>query len=412
MIYKRKIVDKINKFINSKEVLVLHGARQVGKTSLMFYLIEELKKRQDDNIFYFDLEISRFLELANAGHDEFFNYLAATGYDKNKKAFVFLDEIQYLDDPSKFLKLFHDNYGGKIKLIASGSSSFEIKRKFKNSLVGRTVNFEIWPLSFEEFLIFKNKKYDISAGNLPEAVNEELKKLYKEYVIFGAYPQIVLENDIFKKEVYLNQIISAYIKKDIRDLARIKDISKFNKLIEILAAQTGNLINILELSGTAGLARQTVEEYLFLLENTYIIKLVKPFYRNLRSELFKTPKIYFIDHGLANLLTFKNFPRAIAGNIFETAVFSDLLKKYGADNIHFWRTSAKQEIDFIVNKNKTIWPIEAKINAGSFKSAAMDYFVKEYKIKNRNLVFLEGKRKNNKSDQIKDKIIYSYPWEI
>lgn len=412
MIYKRKIVDKINKFLKTKDVLVLHGARQVGKTSLMLYLIEELKKGQDDNIFYFDLEISRFLELANAGYDEFFNYLAATGYDKNKKAFVFLDEIQYLDDPSKFLKLFHDNYSDKIKLIVSGSSSFEIKRKFKNSLVGRTVNFEIWPLSFEEFLIFKNKKYDISAGNLPEAAIEELKKLYKEYAVYGAYPRIVLESDIFKKEVYLNQIINTYIKKDIGDLARIKDISKFNKLIEILAAQTGNLINILELSGTAGLARQTIEEYLFLLENTYIIKLVKPFHRNLRSELFKTPKIYFVDHGLASILSFKNFPRTIAGNIFETAVFSDLLKKYGSDNVHFWRTSAKQEVDFIVNKNKTIWPIEVKINSGSFRPAAMDYFVKEYKIKNRNLVFLEGKRKNNKSDQIKDKIIYSYPWEV
>jgi len=139
MIYKRKIIDKINKFLASKEIIVLHGARQVGKTSIMRYLIEELKKNRRTEVYYFDLEISRYLALANAGHEAFVNYLEAIGYKKKAKAYVFIDEIQYLDNPSQFLKLFHDTFGDRIKLIVSGSSSFEIKKKFKNSLVGRTI---------------------------------------------------------------------------------------------------------------------------------------------------------------------------------------------------------------------------------------------------------------------------------
>ncbi len=408
-LFERKVINKISKFLNSKEIIVLHGARQVGKTSIMLYLMEKLKKRAKarDNIFYFDLEILRYLELINSGFEEFYNYLINKGYKKNKKAFVFIDEIQYLNDPSKFLKLFHDNFSSRIKLIVSGSSSFDIKKKFKNSLVGRTVNFEIWPLDFEEFLLFKNKKYDLSVKNLPTAINEELVNLYKEYAIYGGYPGIVLENSVEKKDIYLNQIIDTYIKKDIRDIANIRNIDKFNKLIRVLASQTGNLINILELANTVNVSRQTIEEYLFLLENTYIIKLITPFYKNLRSELFKTPKIYLIDHGIANLLTFKVFPEIIAGNIFETAVFSDLLKSHKKREVYFWRTSNQQEVDFIIDNNKNIVPIEVKLNINSAKLSNLEYFIDKYKCKNGYLLFLDGKRK-----EMGNKIKFIYPWEI
>lgn len=406
-LYKRKIIDQINKFLDSKEVIVLHGARQVGKTSIMLYLIDDIRKKNSRNkTFYFDLEISRFLELVNSGFEQFYNYLLAKGYKKGEKAYIFIDEIQHLDDPSKFLKLFHDNYSDKIKLIVSGSSSFEIKNKFKNSLVGRTVNFEIWPLDFEEFLLFKEKEYNLSAKKMPEAINRELNKLYKEYVLYGAYPQIILENNIEKKEIYLNQIIDTYIKKDIRDLAKIRNVDKFNKLIQVLAAQSGGLLNILELANTVDLSRQTIEEYLFLLENTYIIKLVRPFHKNLRSELFKKPKVYLIDHGIANLLTFKTFPKIISGNIFETAIFSDLLKSGRKYLIYFWRTSAGQEIDFVVERKNLIL-IEAKLSASAAKLGDLKFFMERYKHKKSYLIFLDGKAKESKRG-----IKFIYPWQL
>ena len=407
-LYKRKIITKINKFLDSKEIIVLHGARQVGKTSIMLYLMNEIKEKNlDAKIFYFDLEIPRFLELVNFGFEQFYDYLLAKGYEKEKKAYIFIDEIQYLNDPSKFLKLFHDNYSNKIKLIVSGSSSFEIKNKFKNSLVGRTVNFEIWPLDFEEFLLFKNKEYNLTAKNLPDAINKELNKLYKEYILYGGYPQIILEHSIEKKEIYLSQIIDTYIKKDIRDLAKIRNIDKFNKLIQTLASQTGNLLNVLELANTIDVSRQTIEEYLFLLENTYIIKLVHPFHKNLRSELFKKPKVYFIDHGIANLLTFKTFPEIISGNIFETAIFSDLLKNCKKSSIYFWRTTTGREIDFVVFRKKDIIPIEVKLSISASKLGNLKFFMEKYKCKNGYIMFLEGKAK-----KVAHKIKFIYPWQI
>jgi len=407
-LYKRKIIAQISRFLNSKEIVVLHGARQVGKTSIMLYLIDEMKKKKTKiKVFYFDLEIPRYLELINSGFDQFYDYLLYSGYKENEKAYVFIDEIQYLQNPSKFLKLFHDNYSEKIKLIISGSSSFEIKNKFKNSLVGRTVDFEIWPLDFEEFLLFKNKEYNLHFKNIPSAIEEELVVLYKEYVVYGGYPQIVLENNIKKKEVYLSQIIDTYIKKDIRDLANIRNIDKFNELIQVLSSQTGNLLNILELANTVDISRQTVEEYLFILENTYIIKLIRPFHKNLRSELFKTPKIYMIDQGIANLLAFKTFPKVIPGNIFETAIFSDLIKNYKSSQINFWRTATKQEIDFVLTNVEKLVILKVKVNINKAKLGSLNIFSKKYEVEKKYLVFIEGKKRD-----IKNGVRYIYPWEI
>lgn len=407
-LYKRKIIAQISKFLDSKEIIVLHGARQVGKTSIMLYLIDELKNKKN-NVFYFDLEIPRYLEMINSGFEALYEYLLAKGYQKGEKTYVFIDEIQYLTDPSGFLKLFHDNYGADIKLIVSGSSSFEIKSKFKNSLVGRTVNFEVWPLDFEEFLLFKNKPYDLSVKNKPPAIQNELVALYKEYAAYGGYPRIIMTDDVEKKEAYLNQIVDTYIKKDIRDLANIRNIEKFNKLIQVLAAQSGNLLNNLELANTVGLAWKTIEEYLFLLENTYVIKLVRPYHKNLRSELFKTPKVYLIDHGIANLLAHKTFSsiNAIGGNIFETAVFSDLIKNYKKSSVYFWRTTAKQEVDFIIDVGGKIIPIEAKLSASSAKLNNLKLFIKEYNCQAGYVAFLNGAP----SDAVKT-IKFIHPWEI
>ncbi len=407
-LYKRKIIVPISKFLDSKEIIVLHGARQVGKTSIMLYLIDELKNKEN-NVFYFDLEISRYLELINSGFEALYEYLLAKGYKKGEKASVFIDEIQYLTDPSGFLKLFHDNYGADIKLIVSGFSSFEIKSKFKNSLAERTVNFEIWPLDFEEFLLFKNKEYNLSVKNQPVAIQKELAELYKEYATYGGYPQVIMTADVEKKEAYLSQIIDTYIKKDIRDLASIRNIEKFNKLIQTLAAQSGKLLNVLELANTVGLARKTIEEYLFLLENTYVVKLVRPYHKNLRSELFKTPKVYLIDHGIANLLVHKTFLRlnATGGNIFETAVFSDLIKNYKKSAVYFWRTAAKQEVDFVIDLAGKIIPIEVKLNVNSAKLNNLKLFIKEYGCGEGFVIFLEGDY-----SAPKENIKLIYPWEI
>jgi len=244
------------------------------------------------------LEDGRMVEVLDDGIDSFLLFFKNQGFNlekiknQNKKLFVFIDEIQYLSNPSSLLKLLIDHHK-YIQLIVSGSSSFNIKSKFSDSLVGRTVDFEIFNLSFNEFLKFKNINYNLSNA-LTDFHLHKIIKLYKEYIFFGGYPKIVLEDSIEKKERYIQQIIDTYIKKDIRDLANIKNIKKFNNLLRTLAEQSGQLLNISTIANACSLAKQTVEDYLFILENTYIIKLISPFSSSAKVEVVKTPKIFFL----------------------------------------------------------------------------------------------------------------------
>ena len=406
MLYHREILDEIVNFLDTSEIIVLHGARQVGKTSIIKLLIE---KCGENNSCYLDLEDSRFLEICNEGPEITIEYLNQQGYFQrctSSKLFLFIDEIQYLENPSNFLKLMHDYYNDKIKVIVSGSSSFNIKKKFKDSLVGRTVNFEIFPLSFKEFLTFKGEKLSIEKEITSKPIVEILKKYFKEFVLYGAYPKVALIDSVYKKEKYLQQIVDTYIKMDIRDIANIKYIDRFNKLVKILAQQCSNLLNITELANTTKLARQTIEEYLFILENTYVIKLVTPYYSNLRSELFKTPKIYFYDSGLLSILRYRGLLKGMTGELFETSVFGESVKFFGKENVNYWRTKDKKEIDFILNIKNIIVPIEVKLNSAKFSKNAIEYFKKRYKIDNSFCVFLNGEK--DRSDIVK----FIYPWEI
>jgi predicted AAA+ superfamily ATPase len=363
-IYKRAVIDEMIRFIPTGDIVVIHGARQVGKTSILMFLQDYLHE-EGELTFYIDLEDSRFVSMLNKGVDEFIVYLTEQGFnldglrESGKKLFVMIDEIQYLANPSSFLKLLADHHHC-LKIIVSGSSSFEMKSKFKDSLVGRTVSFEIYPLSFQEYLLFKGIPFP-SASKTSEKKTGELRALYKEFALYGGYPKIVLTQDASIKEKYLQQIIDTYIRKDIRDLAEIKDVNKFNRLLEVLASQSGNLLNIAELSNTCGLARDTIDRYLLILEQTYILHLVRPFSRNIRTELFKTPKIFFCDTGLMQMLWLKRLQKELLGSVFETSVFTELVKHYGPDQIHYWRTQDKKEIDFVVKLPEAYLPVETKL---------------------------------------------------
>jgi uncharacterized protein len=364
-LYKRHVIDEISRYYHTHDVIVVHGARQVGKTSILMYIQNQLLE-QGEHSLYIDLEDSRFVSLLDRGVEEFLKSLRGEGHDlsqlaqSGQKLFVLIDEIQYLADPSSFMKLIADHHR-YLKLIVSGSSSFEMKSKFKDSLVGRTVNFEIYPLSFREMLVFKGVPF-VPGAALTKLKISQLQALYLEYALYGGYPKIVLTAGVDRKERYLQQIIDTYIRKDIRDLAEIKDVGRFNRLLEVLASQSGSLLNVTELSNTCDLARQTVERYLFLLEQTYILRLVRPFSRNLRSEVFKNPKIFFFDTGLMQMLWLKRLQSELLGPVFETSLFSELVKLARVDLVTFWRTTDKNEIDFILKRPEGPLPIEVKIH--------------------------------------------------
>jgi uncharacterized protein len=384
--FKRNILTKIKPYINTDDVIVIHGARQTGKTTLMKIMMAQLP---DDGAYYLDLEDSRMKKVCDEGPDGLVGFLKQKGVLKDQKKFwVFIDEIHYLENPTSLLKMIHDHFK-QIKLVVSGSSSFDIKSKFKDSLTGRTVNFELYPLNFEEFTRFKGRTYDFDATTRSRAIEDELSLLYKDYVLFGGYPKITLTDSIDMKETYLQQIIDTYIKSDIRDLANVRHIEKFNNLVRTLASQSGGLLNVHELSGTVQLSQQTVEEYLFILESTYILKRVRPFSRNLRSELYKMPKIFFWDTGIANMLTFGRLPAEISGAGFETSVFSELAKFNGGEAVYFWRTQDKKEIDFIFHRGSSIIPIEVKLNSAAFNARHARYFIEKYGLRQCFCVSLE-----------------------
>ena len=405
-VLKRDINDEINKYIGTDNIIVLHGARQVGKSHILFYLEEQLKNAGKQT-YFFDLEDSRFQEILNVGAESMLNFLKGEGINLEiiksgvEKLYVFIDEVQYLINPSPLLKLIADHHK-YIQLIVSGSSSFNIKSKFSDSLVGRTVDFEIFNLSFSEFLRFK----DMPANNsksLDKFHLEKMVALYEEYGTFGGYPKIVIEDSIEKKEKYLQQIIDTYIKKDIRDLANIKSIDKFNNMLKVLATQSGNLLNVAELARTCQLSQSTVESYLFILENTYIIKILRPYSTSAKIEVIKTPKIFFYDTGILQMLWLKNLQKTFLGNVFETSIFSELTKKYGTQDLNYWRNKNQNEIDFILTKKGKLLPIEVKKNFGNFRKASIAFFLEKYKAEDYKVISLLGEKKDKH---------YIYPWEI
>lgn len=405
-IFKRTIVEEISKYLYSDDIIVIHGARQVGKTSILMYLQAQLESAGRQT-YYVDLEDSRFVSTLDKGIEEFTSYLGEQGFDlsafrkSGEKFYVLIDEIQYLANPSSFLKLLADHHR-YLKIIVSGSSSFEMKSKFRDSLVGRTVNFEIYPLSFREFLLFRNIPF-VQAERYTEKTTAELKTLFIEFTMYGGYPKIVLTTEVSMKERYLQQIIDTYIRKDIRDLAEIRDVNKFNRLLEILASQSGNMLNVSELCNTCALSRETVERYLFLLEQTYILRLVRPFSRNLRSELTKTPKIFFYDTGLMQMLWLKQLQKEVLGSVFETSIFAELTKLYGMDNVLYWRTQDKKEIDFVVRSGRKVIPIETKLSFPRNISTGIHTWKESYGSVDYLIVGLEGTPRETG---------FIYPWQL
>ena len=417
---KRKILPQINNFLNYKEAIVIYGARQVGKTTIMKMLIKELKttnKIPEEALFYIDLEDLEMLELCNQGVDYLIRYIEArTSYNSNSSAvssnsqgkiYLFIDEIQYLNNASNFIKLMVDNHSNRFKLIVSGSSVLDIKSKIKQSLVGRIVTFEVLGLDFEEFLWFKKRKYHLDkVADTDKKTQKELKQLFEEFIIFGAYPRVALISNLNNKKYYLKELIQTYIKKDIRDIGKIRNIMKFNNFLRILADQAGNLINIDELASSIGIARETVYDYLFLLESTYIARRVPPFFKNLRSELTKMPKIYFEDTGILNYLKYTDIVEKVSGELFENCIYAELRKTVGLDILRYWRTQSKQEIDFVIQHRKQLFTLEVKKIYSGQKTTSLDYFSQKYPNSKSFIITLEKRR------EVKENISLLYPWEI
>jgi len=402
---KRKALGSLIKFMGLRETIVIYGARQVGKTTLMKMLIDHLKADgyPEEAIFYLDLEDLELLDLCNQGVKALTNYVNARTRYKGR-VFLFIDEIQYLENASSFIKLMVDNYSDRFKLIVSGSSVLDIKSKVKRSLVGRILTFEIFGLDFEEYLWFRGLTFNFDFVDDPKTW-KELKAYFEEFLVYGGYPRVALISDVESKKYYLKELIQTYIKKDVRDIGKIRNIAKFNNFLRILGDQAGSLLNVDNLAKNVGLARETVYDYLMLLEGTYVLKRLSPFHRNLKSELTKMPKLYFEDSGVLNYLKHNDIIEKVTGDLLENGVFTELRKRVGLEKLWFWRTQSKQEVDFIVERKDTLVALEVKRFFSGQRLSALQYFLGKYQAVEGFVITLD-KRTESKT------VPSLYPWEI
>lgn len=344
MYYSRKIEKELKIELDTKEVVILTGMRRTGKTVLMSHIFDMLA---GDNKIFLDLEnpLNRKI-FEEENYDNIWNNLAPLGISQKQKAYVFLDEVQFMKNIPSIVKYLSDHYN--VKFFLTGSSSYYLKNLFSESMSGRKLIFELFPLDFEEFLLFKGKKKEFISEFLDKAktknkISYELyKKDYDEYILFGGFPSVVLEPDYERKQKMLNEIFTSYFELDVKMLSDFRNINKFRDLIILLAARTGSKLEISKLARELQISRETVYNYLAFLEQTYFIFLINPFTSNSDKEISGAKKIYLCDTGIINILGNAN-----SGSIFENAVFVNL-KKHGLLNYYQKRTGV--EIDFIVNK--------------------------------------------------------------
>lgn len=389
---KRTITQSLEGHLAEKEMTIIIGPRQVGKTYLMKYLEGKLKAKGEKTL---------FLNLDIDDHRPFFDSQGhLISYIElqvgKEKAYVFIDEIQRKENAELFLKGIAD-MDLPYKFIISGSGSLELKAKISESMAGRKRMFAIDPISLKEFINFRTEyRYEDRLGEFFALEKDKTERFLEEYMVFGGYPQVILSDTAWKKQSAMEEIYKSYIEQDIKKLLNIEKEEAFTNLIKVIASQIGSLVNNTELSSTIGIADKTVQHYLWYLEKTFIIKKVSPYYRNVRSEISKSPIYYFYDVGLRNFLLglfgLPRIPQPLSGHLFENLIFNMLREQFDMSptQIHFWRTRDRAEIDFIIATGLEAVPLEAKHKRlrklevpRSFRS-----FLKKYKPKKAYLIHL------------------------
>lgn len=348
--YNRYLESQSDTILKQGKVFVLYGPRRVGKTELIRKMI---------------VGFSGKTFTGTGDNQEVRELLSAQKLSQLQSAFgsyelLFIDEAQRIPEVGYALKLLIDHFPEMIILV-TGSSSFDLSNKIGEPLTGRNTLRNLFPISVLEL-------YSQFGGM------HVLQKL-EELIIFGAYPDVLNVTSADDKKEYLMSIRDSYLLKDILELESIKNPSKLSDLLKLLAFQIGQEVSLNELSNNLGIAKQSVERYLDLLEKTFIIKKVGGFSRNLRKEVVKTARYYFWDNGIRNALI-NNFnpivQRNDIGMLWENFLYMERVKtksyKRIFSNDYFWRTYDRQEIDLIEDRDGKLFAYEFKWNPKNVKA--------------------------------------------
>lgn len=351
MYIHRDLEEILKKYLHTKEIIAVVGARQCGKTTLLKHIFKNLK-----NALFLDFEERDKLELFESDIEAFIRL-----YVKNYN-YLFIDEFQYAKEGGKKLKYIYDSH--KIKILLSGSSSSELSIESIRFLVGRIFIFQLNPLSFKEYVSFINpdlaKELEVNQDH-SRPITERINKYLNEFLIYGGYPRVATAKFEEEKEIVLKNIFDTYFLKEIKAIFGLSSDFQLSKLITALALQTGSIVNYNELSTLTGLKYSELLKHLHILLKTFITLECKPFYTNKRTELVRAPKIYFLDNGFQNtvLKNFRNMKyRTDTGSLRENFIASEFVKKNF--ELRYWRTKSKAEVDFIWQKEGQNIPVEIK----------------------------------------------------
>lgn len=346
---ERMSAGKIRAAANSRKIVILLGARQVGKTTLLKSLFDS------DSILWLngdELDVQNLFETLSA--QRFKVYLGT-------KKIVVIDEAQRISNIGLRLKVLADSLPD-LQIFATGSSSFDLANNVIEPLTGRKRELHLFPLSFEELV------------NHSDLLTE--KRMIPHRLVFGSYPEVVTSqgNEI---EV-LKELSQSYLYKDILTFEKIRRSDRLVKLLQALAWQIGSQVSYNELAQTCSMDAKTVEHYINILEQAFIVFRLGTFSRNLRNELKNSRKVYFYDNGIRNAIIANFSPienRNDAGALWENYVISERIKKLSYDgsftNSWFWRTKEQQEVDYIEEKDGNFCAYEFKWSDISAKKARL-----------------------------------------
>ncbi len=366
----RDACSELVKQAGNHSVSVLIGSRQVGKSTLMQMVRDELGGQSR----WYNLENPLHLTLFNDGYTSFMR--------QNRERLVFIDEFQYCGNISSIFKAVYD-LNPEIKIYASGSSSLEIQAHLKESLAGRKLERVIFPLTFSEWLV----SADSARARIPvvgEVVRvdeaESYRKHLDEFIRFGGMPGLIAMDDEVEKRGYLFGIYQTYIARDIKLFLKNESVLSFNKMISWLALHNGGQLNKNALATVAGVSSRQIDRFLEVLQGTFVLSLLPPFFSNKGKELVKTPKYFFYDQGVANAIIQDFRPSALrpdSGALNEQFVFWELRKHIDIRySLRYWRTQDGKEVDFILEKDRVSLPVEVKSGwkPGKVPSGMMAFF--------------------------------------
>lgn len=390
MYINRLLEEKIIKFLPRREFLAIVGPRQAGKTTLLKHL-ESIVKKSQKSVKFMTFEKKADLVLFEDNIEDFKDLI--TPYD-----YVIIDEFQYALEGGQKLKYLFDTL--KTKFIISGSSSLELTFRTGKYMIGRLFKFELWPFSFREFVSVKDKELyhllnkrlkGVSLLNFKRQqgfgseINRRLSILLEEYLIYGGYPAVVLAKTKIEKQKILESIVESYYLREVSSLLKLASEDKLIKLQRALALQIGNLVNYRELSNILGLNYKELIKHLNILEKTYMVELIKPFFTNKRTELVKNPKIYSVDLGLRNWLVNDFRPiseRNDRGMLAEDYALTMIKKNDLVKDVKFWRTKSQAEVDFVLVKDQYLYPIEIKYTSTAVSAGKSLYsFINKFSSK-------------------------------